>query len=181
MTRFFLAMIALNLFAPFAKAQTETRTYRSYLLELRTLAGETKSAELQVTPKVDTVRNGDPEIPGHGHYDYSVTGTVVEAGNSCRFVLPLSTGKGEEQTSVQILESGVDRSGLVNLCSGLTLELSSVRGLLTSDTLNLNLRANGLTQAIGKGTAVFQGIRTVEEPACADPWHCPPHFIGPRR
>lgn len=180
MTPLLLIAIALNAPAVHAESSTETRNFRSYLLEIRAMSGELKNSELQVNPDLKTSRIGDPEIPGHGHYNYSVTGTVVESGRSCRFELLLSQGKGAEQNNRQILDSGIDRGGELSLCSGLKLDLGSVRGLLTADTLPLVVRTQGLSQPIGKGTATFQGLRTLEEDGCADPWHCPPHYIGPR-
>jgi hypothetical protein len=179
-----LSLLTLLVTGPSPRAEASSEnSFRSYLADLQVSNGESKTVELQVSPRVDVARFGDPEIPYHGHHDYLVTGKVVESGKSCKFELLLAQEGGNRMSDEELLKAHLDHAGAISLCSGLMFEITSVRSLLTDETIVATLRANGLSRAIGKGTATFQGIKTLtdEHDGCADPYHCPPHFIGPRR
>jgi hypothetical protein len=179
-----LSLLALIFTESFAQADaTLESSFRSYVADLQVSNGEVKSIELQVTPRLAVTSYGDPEIPHHGHHDYLVTGKVVESGKSCKFELLLAQEGGTRMSDEELLKARLDHAGAISLCSGLMFEIASVRSLLTDESIVATLRANGLSRAIGKGTATFQGIKTLtdEHDGCADPYHCPPHFIGPRR
>jgi hypothetical protein len=165
-----------------AEASEET-SFRSYLADLQVSNGESKTVELQVSPRVDVARFGDPEVEYHGHHDYRVIGKIMETGKSCSFGLLIAQKGGPSMSHEELLKTQVDRNGTITLCSGLILEIASVRSLLTHDSLEISLRSNGLSRPIGKGTATFQGIKTLtdEHDGCADRYHCPPHHTGPRR
>lgn len=177
-------LIALSLlFSTSALAQVTDRvgeSYNEFSAKIQVVNGESKILLFKVNTQVRTDRFGDPEIPAHGHYDYVVTGTLVEDGKSCSFQALLSQADGEAMSTDEIRASGRDRSETIRLCSGLTLSLQSVRALLITGDTKATLRANGLKQPLGEGVIRYTARRTIEAPNCSDPWHCGPDYIGPR-
>jgi hypothetical protein len=175
--------IVVSLLCSFsAAAQVTDRAGESYLeysSAIRVANGETKNMVFKVNTQIRVDRFGDPEIPAHGHYDYVVTGSLVEGGKTCPFEALLSQGDGEAMSTDEIRASGKDRSDTIRLCSGLSLTLQSVRALLSTADTKVALRAPGLNLPIGDGILRFVAKRTIEEPRCSDPWHCAPDYIGP--
>ncbi len=160
-----LIMFAFCFFS-MAQAQvvsTPGKQYREFMVKLAVSNGETKNVILEVNTELEVVSYGEPEIPAHGHYDYNVTGSIIEGEQKCNFELLLTQGKLDAQSTEEILSSRADRSGNVKLCSGLILELASVRTLLTDATMQLNLRARGLSKPIGTGSLVSNGLKSVPE------------------
>jgi hypothetical protein len=156
-------------------------SYNEFSAAIKVTNGETKNLVFKINTQVRVDRFGDPEIPSHGHYDYVLTGSLVEQGKSCKFEALLTQGDGEAMSTDEIRASGKDRSDTIRLCSGLTLTIQSVRALLITGDSRAILSAAGLSLPIGEGVIRYITRRTVEEPACSDPWHCGPDYIGPRR
>lgn len=142
--------------------QVSGEKYHEYLVELTADSKEEKSITLQVNAELEVVAMGDPEIPGHGHYDYNVTGSVIEGGKTCNFDVLLTQGSGERQTTAQILKSGADRSERITLCSGLSI-IVSARTLINGGAVLVSLYAPGLSKPIGHGKVIPNGLKTVPE------------------
>ena len=148
-------------------------SYSEYSTSIRVSNGESKTVVLKVNPQVRVDRFGDPEIPSHGHYDYVITGSVVESGKTCSFEALLAQADGEALTTDELRATGRDRSDSIRLCSGLILNVQSVRALLNTADSKITLNSPGLNIPIGEGVLRFVAKRTVEEPRCpSDPWHC---------
>ena len=58
-------------------------SYNEFSAVIKVTNGETKNLVFKINTQVRVDRFGDPEIPSHGHYDYVLTGSVVEQGKSC--------------------------------------------------------------------------------------------------
>ena len=128
---------------------------REYNVNFTVSNGEQKSIQLQIDPVLDVDIFGEPNIEAHGHYDYNVTGRIVENGTTCTMKALLAQGRGEKLSTEKILRARYDRPAQITLCSGLILSLTSVRSLLTDVPLMVGLRAHGLQNNIGSGTLVF--------------------------
>ncbi len=147
-------------------------SYNEFSGVIKVTNGETKNLVFKINTQVRVDRFGDPEIPSHGHYDYVLTGSVVEQGKSCKFEALLTQGDGEAMSTDEVRASGKDRSDTIRLCSGLSLTIQSVRSLLITGDSRATLSAGGLSLPIGEGVIRYITRRTVEEPTCSDPWHC---------
>ena len=153
-----------------AHAQVTTKVgahYREYQMRAAIANGETKTATLQINTDVEVSALGDPEIgASHGFYNYNITGSVVEGEQSCNIDLLISQSTGATKlTTAEVLSSGADRSGAIKLCSGLILDLGSVRTLLRDATMTVSLRVPELSKAIGTGFVTFSKIKEVLPPA----------------
>ena len=155
-------------------------SYNEFSAAIKVANGETKNLVFQINTQVRVDRFGDPEIPSHGHYDYVLTGSVVEQGKSCKFEALLTQGDGEAMSTDEVRASGKDRSDTIRLCSGLSLTIQSVRALLITGDSRAILSTAGLSLPIGEGVIRYITRRTVEEPSCSDPWHCAPDYNEPR-
>lgn len=142
--------------------------YREFTAKIYVTNGESKTVSLLVNTELEVVNHGEPEIPAHGHRDYNVTGTVVEGDKRCDFGLLLTQGFETLATTSQILAGNADRSGVIRLCSGLMLSVSSVKALMGEKEMEMNLHAKGLTKAIGTGPVKFEGLKIVPEPKIED-------------
>jgi hypothetical protein len=69
----------------------------------------------------------------------------------------------KQESTADILKSNTDRAGSVKLCSGLSIEIGSLRSLLTDSSLMIGLKAPGLVKKIGTGTLTSNGLKTVPE------------------
>jgi hypothetical protein len=147
-------------------------SYNEFSAAIKVANGETKNLTFKINTQVRVDRFGDPEIPSHGHYDYVLTGSVVEQGKSCKLEALLTQGDGEAMSTDEVRASGRDRSDTIRLCSGLSLTIQSVRALLITGDSRAVLSVQGLSQPIGEGVIRYLTRRTVEEPQCSDPWHC---------
>jgi len=149
-------------------SSTPGAKYREFDVRLNAGCGaESKTVKLEVNADVRVDRHGEPEIEAHGHYDYMVTGSVLESGDRCKFELLLTQDNGEAKSTEEILKSGADRSGSLKLCSGLRLSISSVRALLGDAMVLVGLTTPGLTKPIGNGIMTTTGVKVVPEPT---PW-----------
>jgi hypothetical protein len=181
----------MNLFALFAMLISSTafaqvtdragESYHEFSASIKVANGETKNIIFKINTQVRVDRFGDPEIPSHGHYDYVLTGSLIEQGKSCKFEALLTQGEGEALSTDEVRATGKDRSDTIRLCSGLSLTIQSVRALLITGDSRGVLTAPGLSLPIGEGVIRYVARRTVEEPRCSDPWHCAPDYTGPGR
>jgi len=153
-----------------AHAQVTTKTgdhYREYQMRAAISNGEVKTAILQVNSEMSVNALGDPEIgPSHGFYNYSLTGSVVEGEKTCKFELFLAQSSGSSKLSTaEILSRRDDRAGTLTLCSGLILDLGSVKTLLKDATMTVGVRVPELEKSIGTGFVTFSKIKEVLPPA----------------
>jgi hypothetical protein len=137
--------------------------FREFDINITVASGEVKSALLQVNTALLVNALGEPEIPNHGHYDYFINGSVVEGEKRCNFEVLLTQTKLKQESTADILKSNTDRAGSVKLCSGLSIEIGSLRSLLTDSSLMIGLKAPGLVKKIGTGTLTSNGLKTVPE------------------
>lgn len=137
--------------------------YREFAVNIAVTSGEVKSAVLQVNTELSVNALGEPEIPHHGHYDYFVTGTVAEGERRCNFEALIAQTTLKQETTSEIIKSSRDRSASIKLCSGLSIEMTSVKALLLEADVMVSMKAPGLTRAIGTGTVSFSGLKTVPE------------------
>lgn len=137
--------------------------YREFTAKIEVSSGELKSVNLEVNTELSVHALGDPEIPHHGHFDYYVYGSVVEGEKRCNFEVLITQTTLKQWSTKEIMESSRDRAGNVRLCSGLSLELSSVKTLMLDGSATVALRASGLNKAIGTGTITSNGLKPVPE------------------
>lgn len=161
-------IVGLNTAAQAQVTNVPGKQYREYEANLTASNGESKGLILQVNTELRVDTYGDPEIPSHGFYNYSVTGSIVEGSQTCAFEALLTQGKLKLETDAEIMKSLRDRSAQIKLCSGLILELASVRTLLVDASLMVGLKTPGLEKRIGTGTITSNGLKTIPEPSYDD-------------
>ena len=158
-----LLVLALLGFGSLAQAQVSEFEGR-----VSVNSGESKNFTLLVNTYLRTDSFGDPEIGGHGFYNYMITGSVSEGMQRCNFEVLLDQDNGISQPMNEILKNKSDRSGVIKLCSGLSAEISSVKSLMLGNSQNVTLKAPGLDKAIGIGILKFEGLKTIPSPDSQD-------------
>lgn len=160
-----------NLFATIAHGQvtnTPGEQYREYAVTL-SLDGKISKVMLHVNTDLRIDEEGDADIPGHGHYNYKVTGSVLDYGQTCSFDVLLAQGALKKESTEEILKSKKDRSDELKLCSGLRITLESVRVLMMDATATTTVYAPNLEQPFGQGVMMSNGLKTVPTSIPSDP------------
>lgn len=163
-----LAFGILNLTANAQVTNVPGAKYREFVANINIASGEVKNVLVQVNTDLRVDRFGDPEIPSHGFFNYTVTGSVVEGEQTCAFEELLTQGDAQQESLDSILKSHRDRSGSIKLCSGLSIETVSIRSLLVDSALMIGLKAPGLSKKIGTGSITSSGLKTVPTPSYDD-------------
>ena len=137
----------------------------------------TMKIELKVNGEMDPLApNMDSEIPSHGHYDYTISGTVQDGSGKCKFTSLWFQENGPLKNTKQLLEMGVDsnpRWNSIKLCSGLVMKFESVRKLLIAgSSQEISVFAPGVSTPIAKGTMEMKEA-PAPAPVKEDPWKDP--------
>jgi hypothetical protein len=128
---------------------------------------------LNVNGEIDPLSpNIDNEIPSHGHYNYTLSGTVEDSTGKCKFTSLWFQQNGPLMTTKQLLDSGVDSKpqwNSIKLCSGLVMKFESVRKLMiTGSTQDVSVYAPGIATPIAKGSILMKEA-PVSPPVKKDP------------
>jgi hypothetical protein len=134
---------------------------------------------LKVNGEIDPLApSADNEIEGHGHYDYTVSGTTEDSLGKCKFTSLWYQENGPLKTTKQLLDSGVDSNphwNSIKLCSGLVMKFQSVRKLmLAGSTQKVSIYIKGNPTAFAEGDLEMKEAPKPQPKAeddSNDPWH----------
>lgn len=130
--------------------------HRTYTAKMKTSAGETQSVFLTVDMNAKEYSYGDPEIPGHGFYETSLSGTVYENGQSCKFESVIAQRKFDSVRTFNLS---------VKLCSGLELKFNSSDALLKNQNSSAAVMHKSFKNAVAQASVIFDGIEQEKDPS----------------